>query len=498
MQTFLIGLEVGTSAVKSVLYDLTGAELFSTRCAYPLLTPQPGWAEQDAGELWRALLTVLRETATAARAQGRVAALALAAQAGSVVPVAADGAPTAPLITWLDTRAAAIVAGWTHTGGAERIRQISGWHPHPGLPLATLTWLAQHSPDLVQAAAHIVDVHGYLLQRLTGQPLTDFSEAAEMLLLDRATATWSEELCALAGVQRRQLPDLLPAGAVAASLLPEVVQATGLPATTLVVVGGHDQCCATLGMGVTAPGQLMLASGTAWVLTALTPDLPVAQIPPGMELNHHILPGLHTVSQLLGGFGAVIGWWLSLLWPDVEDRYAALAAALAAAPPGARGLRFLPIGGSAQLGRGRGGFLGVRLDHSRADMARALCEGIACEVRWALDMLAASNLTATCMWMAGGATQSAFWPQLIANVTGVPVYVAPRANWQARGAAILAGVGAGLLGDDPVVAARHWQIPLIEVSPNGGLEPLYTAAYADYRHLCARVADEQPLDQESL
>ncbi|HAJ34764.1 MAG TPA: hypothetical protein DCL15_03580 [Chloroflexi bacterium] len=491
MQSLLIGVEVGTSAVKGVLYDLTGAEHFSTRCAYHLLTPQPGWAEQDAEELWGALLTVLRETATAANALGRVVALALAAQAGSVVAVDGEGAAVAPLITWLDTRAEAIVADWTRTGRADRIRQISGWHPHPGLPLATLAWLTRHTSQVVQGAAHIVDVHSFLLYRLTGLPLTDFSEAAETLLLDRATATWSAELCALAGVQPRQLPGLLPAGAVAASLLPEVARATGLSSSTLVVVGGHDQCCAALGMGITAPGQLMLASGTAWVLTALTPDLPVAQIPPGMELNYHILPGLHTISQLLGGFGAVVTWWLSLLWPDVKDRYAALEAALTVSPPGARGLRFLPIGGSAQLGSGRGGFLGLRLDHARDDLARAVCEGIAYEVRWALDRLAASQLAAAHMWMAGGATQSNFWPQLIADVTGAPVYVAPHANWQARGAAILAGVGAGLLGADLMAAAQRWQIALAEVTPNRDHARLYAAAYADYRHLCARVADEE-------
>ena len=491
MQTFLIGVEVGTSAVKTVLYDLAGVEHFSTRCTYSLLTPQPGWAEQDADELWAALLTVLRETATAASAHGRVAALALAAQAGSVVPVDAAGAPLAPLITWLDSRAAGIVAAWTRDGTAERIRYISGWHPHPGLPLATIAWLTRRQPDIAQATTHIVDVHGFLLQRLIGQPITDFSEAAEMLLLDRATATWSEELCAFAGVQSRQLPALLAAGAVAGELLPDVAAATALPAETLVVIGGHDQCCAALGMGVTAPGQLMLASGTAWVLTALTPNLPVAQAPAGMELNFHIAPGLHTVSQLLGGFGAVVAWWLALLWPDAEDRYAALEAALAASPPGARDLHFLPIGGSAQLGSGRGGFLGLRLDHTRHDMVRALCEGIAFEVRWALDTLHASNLPTARLWMVGGATQSHCWLQMIADVTNVPVHVAPHANWTARGAAILAGAGVGLLAGDLVAAARSWQCALAEITPDPLQQPLYAAAYADYRRMCTRLTDEE-------
>jgi xylulokinase len=334
-------------------------------------------------------------------------------------------------------------------------------------------------------------VHGFLLHRLAGRPVTDFSEAAEMLLLDRSTAVWSDELCALAGIRREQLADLLPAGAVAGPLTNAVAQTTGLPPDVLVIVGGHDQCCAALGLGVTAPGQLMLASGTAWVLTALTPDLAPAQIPDGMELNYHITPGLHTLSQLLGGFGAVTEWWLKLLWPDAENRYAELEAAFAASPSGARDLHFLAIGGSAQLGTGRGGFLGLRLDHTRHDMVRALCEGIAYEVRWALDALAGTHLPAQRIWMTGGATQSPCWAHLIADVTGVPVQVAPHANWTARGAAILAGAGVGLLAGDLVAAAQNWQCALAEITPDPLQQPLYAAAYADYRRMCTRLTDEE-------
>jgi sugar (pentulose or hexulose) kinase len=131
------------------------------------------------------------------------------------------------------------------------------------------------------------------------------------------------------------------------------------------------------------------------------------------------------------------------------------------------------------------------LDHVRDDLVRAVCEGIACEVRWALDTLAISHLTASRMWMTGGATQSSFWPQLIADVTGIPIHVAPRASWPARGAAILAGVGAGLLGPDLITAAQRWQIPLLEVTPNRELASSYAAIYADYRRMCARVAKEK-------
>ncbi len=492
IQPLLLGVDVGTSAVKAVLYDLDGVEHSSSRREILTVTPHPGWAEQDAHALWQALLDVLGDCAASAAGQGRIAAMALATQAGSVVPVDATGAPLAPLITWLDTRAQPFADEWTRDGSAARIRSISGWHPHPGLPIATIAWMTRNIHHTARATHHFLDVHGYLLQRLTSVAVTDFSGAAEMLLLDRATAAWSDELCALAGIHPEQLPALAPAGSACAGLLPDVAAKTGLPAHLPVIIGGQDQCCAALGMGVTAPGQLMLASGTAWVLTALTPDLPVAQVPANMELNFHITPGLHTVSQLLGGFGAVSEWWMRVLWPEATNRYTAWEAALAESAPGARGLRFAPVGGSAQLGSaqlggGRGGFIGLRIDHTRSDMVRALCEGIAYEVRWALDTLADAHMPAQRIWMSGGATLSAQWPRLIADVTGIPVQSPHAANWPARGAALLAGVGYGALGETVVYAGERWRTPMTESAPNPAHHAEYTAAYMDYRTVVAKL-----------
>jgi sugar (pentulose or hexulose) kinase len=369
VQPAILGVDVGTSSLKGVVYDGAGAALFTTHQAYRLATPQPGWAELDMRAAWLALVAVLRDAAAATAGQARIAAVALAAQAGSVVPVDAAGEPLAPMITWLDRRAAPLTAAWQTDGTAARIRALSGWHPYPGLPIATIAWLTRHAPQVTARAHRYLGAHEFLVQRLTGHCITDYSEAAEMVLLDHRTGAWSPELCALAGIRPGQLAELAPAGAVVGPLLPEVAAATGLPADMQVVVGGHDQCCAALGMGATTPGELMLAAGTAWVLTALTPRMTVAQIPPGMDLNHHVLPELFTVSQLLGGFGATVEWWLDMVLPtaDRAARFAALDAWLAASPPGAHGLRFLPAPG---VGAGRFSGSAPR-PHARRSGARA-------------------------------------------------------------------------------------------------------------------------------
>jgi sugar (pentulose or hexulose) kinase len=492
-QPLLLGVEIGTSAVKAVLYDCSGEERFSAHCAVTLRTPQAGGAEQDAEELWRAFCTALRAVALGAAGQGRIAALALAAQAGSVTAVDAAGEPLMPFITWLDQRARPIVERWVQESRAAHIRRLSGWHPHAGLPLATLAWLAQQAPEVAMRAVRFLDVHSYLLQRLTGHPITDLSSAAEMLLLERASAMWSEELCALVGVRPDQLPDLAQAGTGVGRLVPEAARATGLPADLLVVVGGQDQCCAALGMGVTQAGRPMLATGTAWVLTTLTPDLAVEQLPESAALNFHVLPGLYTLSQLLGGFGAVMAWWMQILWPEATDRFARWEAALESTSPGAHGLRFAPMNGSAQLGAGRGGFVGLRLDHTHAEMVRALCEGIGYEVRWALETLGAATALDESkrapLLLSGGATHSRGLMRLLADLTGHPVHGAPGTNWPARGAAILAGVRAGLLGPDPGMAAHAWRRPMTEIAPDPSLHADYLESYADYRAIVSALRD---------
>lgn len=485
VEPLLLGIEVGTSAIKAVVYDREGVERCSARRSLALLTPEPGRAEQDAGELWTALVALLREVAAASAAHGRIAALALAAQAGSIVPVDAQGAPVAPLVTWLDQRAAAIVAGWRDEGRAAAIRAASGWHPHPGLGLAIVAWMTRNAPEVAARSAQWLDVQGFLLRQLVGRAVTDFSQAAELLLFDHRSRRWSPELCALAGIDTSRLSEVVAAGTRTGRLLPAVAEAAGLPSDTLVVTGGQDQCCAALGMGIVAPGQLMLASGTAWVITALTASPDLDQIPPRMDLNFHVAPGVYTASQLLGGFGAVIGRWLELLYGEREAGYAALEAALRVPAPD--GLHFLPLGGSVQAGGAPGGFLGLRLETTRAEMVAALCQGIGCEVRWALDVLAAAHVPVQGLWMSGGATQSAAWPALLATLTGIPVHVARGANWPARGAALLAGAGAGLMGDLADAAAR-WPMRLAAVTPDEQAAETYTARYAAYRAAVLRIS----------
>src|SRR5579859_7286950 len=271
MPDTILGIDIGTSAAKAILLDLDGRELATASQSYPLLTPQPGWVEQDPEAVWQALCAVLRELASQAQGQRtrKCVALALAAQAGSIIPADLNGDPVYPMITWLDGRSQSLMRQWQADGTAATIRRLSGWQPFAGLPLPSIGWLRREQPQTHAAAARWLGPADFLIHRLTGEFATDLSAASEMLLVDLRTGRWSDELCAIGGVDPSRQSAISWAGRPVGALTPNAARLTGLPAGLPVIAGGNDQPCAGLAMGMTAPGKVMLSTGTAWVMMSV-------------------------------------------------------------------------------------------------------------------------------------------------------------------------------------------------------------------------------------
>jgi xylulokinase len=502
MNDAILGLDIGTTSTKGVLFDLSGAELAAAERVYRLHTPQSGWVEQDPEALWQALLDVLCAITGRVGGRAHIRALALAAQSGSLLPVREDGRPVSPIITWLDGRTEALVARWKAQGLEAKVRAISGWHLYPGLCLPTIAWLRQHQAETFAAAQRFLSVNDFLVHRLTDRFCTNPSNAGGMQLLEVASGAWSEELCSLAGIEPGQLSEVLPAGAVIGRIRPEVSRRTGLPAETVVINGGHDQGCTALGLGVVSPGKVLLGSGTAWVVTGVTGTPDVSVLPPSLDLNFLPLPeqaseaARWTVSQSLGGLGASLDWLLRRCWSTTDPEsstararaFAQLDASLAQTTPGGNGLFCLPVTGGhrAPAGDQRGALWGLRLDHSRADMARAVMEGAAYELRWALEPIRQAGMPVDRMWMVGGAASSPLWPTIVSDVTGVPLALPLGKHWPAVGAAILAGVGSGAF-DSLAAGQARFQRPARRVEPDPERVMIYDGCFAAYRQLAARI-----------
>jgi xylulokinase len=500
----ILALDIGTTSTKAVLFDLSGAELATAEKAYPLHTPRAGWVEQDPEVLWQALIDVLKEIGSKAGQQRRILAVALAAQSGSLLPARTDGLPVSPIITWMDGRTEALVKEWREQGIEDRVRPINGWHLYPGLCLPTIAWLRQHQPNVFAAAGRYFSVNDYLVHRLTGRFCTNPSNAGGMQLVDVTTGAWSPELCALAGIEPHQLSPIRPAGEVIGCLTAEVSRLTGLSPETMVINGGHDQGCTALGLGVTSPGKVLLGCGTAWVITGVTESPDVRALPDTLDMNFLPMPeqrqalGCWTLSQSLGGLGASLEWLLRQWWygddaastgrplPDGARReaYTALDRELDETRPGGDGLFFHPLAGghSAPAGEQHGFLVGLRLDHSRADVARALMEGAGYELRWVLDDIRQAGLSIQRMWMIGGAAQSPKWPGILASVTGVPLTLPQYEHWPAVGAAILAGLGTGAY-DTLAEAQARFVRPTRQVGPDPEAMSRYDESFARYRQL---------------
>ena len=305
----VLGLDAGTTSAKAVVVDREG-EILATGGSDPIAvrSSPDGGREQDPAEIWRAVTDAGRRAVEGLGSGVGVAALAVAAQSGSVIPVTVEGRAERA-ITWMDTRFRSVPENWSDDVAA-RVRAVSGWMPTPGVGLSTIVGL--QAPGTRQPGAdpapvwRWASVDDYLVFRLTGQWATNPSNAAGMQLMDVATRTWSDDLCRLAGIDPGLLSPIRESGSTAGALAGDAAAALGLDAGIPVVIGGHDQACAALGLGVVDPGDLFLSAGTAWVLTVVTDRADVAALPPSLNLSPHVLDGVWTASENLGGLGAML------------------------------------------------------------------------------------------------------------------------------------------------------------------------------------------------
>lgn len=488
-KTALLGLDVGTTTAKAVLFDETGTELARAASKpYPNHTPHPGWVEQDPEEIWQAVLNVLRGVMSQAGENVRVTALCMAAQSGSLLPADDNGEPVYPLITWMDGRTEALVAGWREAGIQESIKPLSGWSLYPGLCLPTIAWLRDHDPMTFAAARQYFSVNDFIAYRLCGEMVNNPSNGGGMQLVDIHAADWHIDLCTLAGITPDQLSPIQPSGSIIGEIKAEVCRDSGLTAGAVLVNGGHDQVCTALGLGINDPGKLLLACGTAWVFTGVTDSPDMNRVPASLDLNFHILPERWTISQSLGGLGASLEWWLGQAWTgDRKDRFEALNQELAEIQAN-QGLFFMPItGGHDDPATTRqGGFVGLQLGHTRADMTRAIMESAGFELRGALEAVKAARMPVECLWMVGGAANSPHWPAILANITGIPIRLPSYDNWPALGAALLAGVGVGLF-ESVETGLTYFQKPTDEIEPDDRMTSFYAKKFEVYQAYCSRV-----------
>jgi xylulokinase len=496
MADLLIGLDAGTTATKAVLVDTDGRTLAEASGGYSLVTPRPDWVEQDPEEIWRVVVEALRSLSQAVSPGDRIVALSLSSQGGTTIPIDARGRPTHNAFSWMDQRAAKEAAEVEARWGGEFIRRTTGWALFGGLPLQHIAWFRRNRPEEFGATSRFLFVNDFICYRLTGECCADPSDAGITQLMALETGDWDERLLEMAGARREQLSPIRPSGAAIDRLTAEAAEATGLPRDTLVVNGAHDQYCAAVGTGVTRPGRVLLSCGTAWVLLAVPQSLALG-LASRMAISPHAVEGRWGAIRSLGGVGSSLEWLIDNTYGtgvtgsaavEREAAYRALNEVAATAPAGSDGLLFAPLAGghAASFGPARGGFLNLSLNHGRGHLARAVMEGTAYELRWAVEETRAAGVEVSELTMVGGAAKSPLWPQIVSDVVEVPVAVPEMRDAAARGAAILAGVGAGLL-DDVEAGFASWQGESDFLQPASADRATLDGAFAAYKVFMQRL-----------
>lgn len=477
----VIGLDLGTQSLKAVVCDAAITVLGQHAVGYATQYPQPDRAEQDP-RTWEAALgpAIAGALAQAGARPDEITAIAIAGQLDGCIAVDAHGRPLHPALIWQDRRAVAEAA----RVDAQRVFALTGQVADAGHMAPKLAWLLRACPR----AARFHQPVSYLVERLTGAAAIDPALASTTMLLELATARWSQELLGAYEVTAEQLPTVRPACEVAGVLTAEGARLTGLPAGTRVAVGTGDDFAAPLGAGMVAPGPVVCVIGTAEVVGALarTPVLDRAGEP--MVETHAYPTGAFFVENPGWMSGGAVRWAARMLGLPGDAEFDALAAS---APAGAGGVTFIPAlaGAMTPVWRphARGTLHGLAAGHDRAHVARAVLEGLAFAARDVVVRLGELGLPAREVLLLGGGAQSRVWAQIRADVLGLPHQVAARTDATPVGAAMIAAVACGMASDLVTLAALA-PSPSATFTPDAAARQPAADAYGRYQRLVDELA----------
>ncbi len=492
----VLAIDAGTSSCKVGVFSVDGLLATAGR-EYSILTPQPGQAELDASDIWEKIKQSVKEAVSTAGAQaGRIEAISFSSMGETMVPVTADRKIIGPCILSYDNRGAEYSDKLLKDIGQENFQKINPNAIGPYFSMSKILWVKHHLPDIHKQADKYLLFADFIGFMLGAEPYAINSLANRTLLFDLKKNDWSDTLLDWSGFEREKLGKIVRGGTVVGTLDQTLGKELGLSGEVLLVAGGHDQCCNSLGCGCTKPGMAVAGLGTYETYC------PAMSMPSDLDgylaevhnLEHHVVNDLY-VSFLYNHSGLLVNWFRSVFAPELQKRdgksvYDILNEEMPKEPTN---ILFLPHNEPLQWplydGKTSGVFVGLKTNTTRGDMFRAVLEGVTYYFVDAMSSLERMGLKPELFIASGGGSRSDAWMQIKADILGVPFQRLESGEGSLTGAATLAGLACGMFKDTD--EARQALVKLGRVfSP----DPEGQARYAEMAALYKQMdADLKPL-----
>lgn len=496
MTELVCAIDVGTTAVKAACFSRSGDVHASAYLEHDVERSPDGRVEQEPAVLERAFYDAIHEACGARAAE--ISALAITGARATFIPVDGRGTPLSKWIIWQDQRGIIETKRMQDALGDDVYYKISGLTLSPTAVVSKAMWLRAHSPDLMQRTARLSSQPDFFLGKLgaTETPI-DPSMAAYFGLLDVERRDWSPELIDGAGLDASLLPPIRQPGTIVGTVDDQAARATGLEVGTPLVLAGSDCSCCMIGAGAVEPGQVVAYIGTAGGISCMV-ETPTRDPRRAVTCLPHTPPDSWEIEALLLSAGVAYKWYRDQLAPTGRNggraSYGSLERTLAALPPGADGLIVLPTlnGAGAPLWdpHARGIMVGLRLDHTSANIGRAILEGVCFELRNALEALERLGAPTDMVTVTGGAADSKLWTQMQADVFGVPVRTLSGGDPTLRGAAVCAGMAAGWF-EDIKSGSREFAVTETVHEPAPANTAVYNDYFSAYKAIQTTLATEQ-------
>ena len=501
MTEYLLGVDDGSTVSKAAIFDLEGHEIQVASRKIEPDYPHPGWTERSMDVLWQGTAEAIREAITASGiSPEQIIGVGTTGHGNGLYLLDRHGNPARPGIQSLDTRAAGIVDEWNSRDLHSQVFPFTLQSFWPAQPNALLIWIKRNEPEVYERIGAVLMCKDYIAYRLSGEITTDFSDMSGTSLMDVRNKRYSRELLELYDLAEvwDAMPALVQSFDVVGQVTPEAAEATGLAAGTPVVGGIFDVDASALGSGVVSPGQVCIIAGS-WSINEIVTAEPIVDPSLFMTLIYTV-PGLWLTLEASATSATNLEWFVTHFCGEerveAEKRgvsvYEMCNEIVASLPPGGTDVIFHPfLYGSNVQPTARAGFYGIAGWHTKAHVVRALYEGVVyCHLNH-IEKLRAAGAEMDVARLTGGGSRSQVWTQIFADALQLPMEVPKGVEMGARGAALCAGIGAGVYKDHADAVAKAVQLERRQ-EPNAEATPHYLARYAEYQRLLQ--AMQEPWD----